>query len=226
MIEKVEILGVKVDICSVKEAVDQVTGFLSTDSLSTVGMVFSNVLVEALKQPDWAKQAEHLDLTMIGDKEMLKAAGSQDMLSTEDVEENKFLDEVFQYVVDNHRNVALLTEKDVDKIPFQKYMKKKYRGLEIVEVFSMEDATEDEDSIVNMMNAAAEDIIVAAIPSPAQEEFLMNSRQKLGAKVWIGLGQSVTTLEGGESKASFLGKMIEKRIFKRKVSKYQSEKGE
>lgn len=226
MNEKIEILGVKINNETAQDSISKVLEFLGTDSLSTVGVISSNVLVEALKEPGWSEKVESLDLTIIGDKEVLKASGKNSLLTQEDVVENRILKGIFDYAIENHRNVALLAENESDKIPFQKYMKKQYRGLEMIEVFSLDDATEDEDSVVNLLNAAAEDIIVAAIPSPQQEEFLAASKQKLGAKVWIGLGQSVSMMEGGESKVGFLGKLIEKRLFKRKVSKYQSEKGE
>lgn len=226
MNKNIEILGVKIDNDSVEEAVGKVAGFLETDSLSTVGMIFANVLVEAVKEPGWTDEMGKMDLNIIGDKEVWKVCGDDLKQSLEEVEGNSFLKGICSYAMEHDKTVALLTEKDSERLIFQKHMKKQHRGLNIVGTFSLDDATEDEDSIVNLLNASAEDIIIAAIPSPYEEEFLMGCRQKLGARVWIGLGQTATSLMNVESKANFLGKLIEKRIFKRKVSKYQSEKGE
>ena len=165
-------------------------------------------------------------MNIIGDKEVWKVCGEELKQSLEEIEDNSFLKGICSYAMEHNKTVALLTEKDSERLIFQKHMKKQHRGLNIVGTFSLDDATEDEDSIVNLLNASAEDIIIAAIPSPYEEEFLMGCRQKLGARVWIGMGQTATSLMNVESKVNFLGKLIEKRIFKRKVSKYQSEKGE
>ena len=72
MNENIEILGIKIDNDSVEEAVNKVAGFLERDSLSTVGMIFANVLVEAVKEPGWTDKMGTMDLNIIGDKEVWK----------------------------------------------------------------------------------------------------------------------------------------------------------
>ena len=51
-----------------------------------------------------------------------------------------------------------------------------------------EEFVEDEDAIVNEINAATVDVIFSVMPSPKQEHFLSNNRGKMSAILWYGVG--------------------------------------
>ncbi|MGN0427249.1 MAG: glycosyltransferase, partial [Agathobacter sp.] len=45
--------------------------------------------------------------------------------------------------------------------------------------------------VVNEINSATPDVIVSLLPSPGQEIFLQENRDKLSAKIWYGLGREL-----------------------------------
>ena len=53
----------------------------------------------------------------------------------------------------------------------------------------MERYQEDEDAAVNDINAVSTDVIVSVLPSPRQEYFLANHKDKLAATIWYGMGE-------------------------------------
>ena len=56
------------------------------------------------------------------------------------------------------------------------------------EEFGMYEFVEDEDAIVNEINAATVDVILSVMPSPKQEHFLSNNRGKMSVILWYGVG--------------------------------------
>ena len=54
----------------------------------------------------------------------------------------------------------------------------------------MEMCTGDLDTIVNEMNGSTPDLVISALDSPMEEEFILSYRDKIGTSVWYGIGAS------------------------------------
>ena len=72
---ELEILGVKLKHYHVDAAMEIVEEYLSNDKLNTIGIVTMQMLMQASKEPTWKQYIEDLDLTVIGETEVLEAAG-------------------------------------------------------------------------------------------------------------------------------------------------------
>lgn len=74
MMKKLEILGMALDNYTVQEAMLQVEGFLGSDIMNTVETISMDTLVRAQEDGQLRECIEGLDLTVVSDKEILKAA--------------------------------------------------------------------------------------------------------------------------------------------------------
>ena len=72
---ELEILGVKLKHYRVDAAMEIVEEYLSNDKLNTIGIVTMQMLMQASKETTWKQYIEDLDLTVIGETEVLEAAG-------------------------------------------------------------------------------------------------------------------------------------------------------
>ena len=70
----------------------------------------------------------------------------------------------------------------------EQYVEKNFERLTIAGMVATEEFVEDEDAIVNEINAATVDVILSVMPSPKQEHFLSNNRGKMSVILWYGVG--------------------------------------
>ena len=223
---KMNVLGVEIDNLKVVEAMERVETFLETKSLNTIGIINAGVLLEAGKDTDYRERVESLDLSVVGDRDVLLAAGIQDAERHLEAEDGWFLTTFLEYCAQNEKSLAVLGETKKEADTLREHLLDNFPGLHLAGVFSMEDMTGDPDSLINLINGTAPEIILASLSTPQQEDFVTANKTKLGARVWIGTGKTLKCRKSLELKTGFWDKLIEKRIFKKKISKYQQEKGE
>ena len=113
----------------------------------------------------------------------------------------------------NEKKVFLLAETKAANLEMQEYISQKLSRITIVGNATFEDHGNSADMIVNSVNSAEVDCVIAAISSPMQEEFIARYRTALNAKIWLGLG---TKFEMKQS--SFTVKKIKNFVEKYKMN--------
>ena len=53
---------------------------------------------------------------------------------------------------------------------------------------AMDECVGATDAIVNEINAATPDVVISILPTPEQEYFLLDNRNKLSTTLWYGMG--------------------------------------
>lgn len=226
MSERIKVLGMEIDNVSVMDAMGLVEEFINTEPLSILAVISAGMLLKAGEDLQYKEKIEHLSLGIIGEKEVLEAAGIQDPERHMEVENNWFLASFLEYAAVNQKKAVVFCEKAVETAALSDYVETAYPELEVVGKFFLEDMTQDADSILNLINGTSTDIIIASLGIPEQENFVFENSSKLNAKIWLGLGKSLNLKKVPELKTGFLEKLIEKRIFKKKISRYQQEEEE
>ncbi|MCI7813829.1 MAG: WecB/TagA/CpsF family glycosyltransferase [Lachnospiraceae bacterium] len=225
MKERIEVLGCKIDDLSAQEAVEQIECYLQSGMMCSVGMINRKMLMYAAKDEIYRSQIERMDVTVINDREILKAANIENERRKEEVDQDVFLNAFLKDAVRRKRSVAILAELQDERVACEEYLAQRHSDLCIVGSFSIEESqVEDDDSLVNMLNAVTEDILLVMMPCPEQEKFLAVNRGKLGVKVWIGIGTDMMEKYSNDLGKGFFERFIDKTKFKRQVSRYQSEK--
>lgn len=225
MKEKIEILGCQIDDLSASEALEQIEVQIQAGAMCSVSMINRKMLMYAAKDDEYRQQIERIDITVINDKEVLKAMNIKDLQRKEEIENNTFLKLFLKDAIRRKRTVAILTELEEERIACEKFLEKYYKELQLIGSFSFEEnSAEDDDSIINRLNAVTEDILLVMMPCPDQERFLAANRGKLGIKVWVGIGMALIDKYSSDLGMGFFERLLDKRKFKRQVSRYQSEK--
>ena len=226
MSEKINVLGVEIENIDLVKAMGRVHEYTNTEVLSTIGMITTGVLLAAGSDLEYREKIEHLSMHVIGDKEVLAAAGIDSAERQLEVEEGWFLTAFFEYIQENENTLALLCETKQECAALQNHLEEVYPRINMVGVFALAEMAADADSIVNLINGVSADIILASLGIPEQENFVFQNRTKLNVKVWLGIGKSLKIKNRPELKSTFLEKLIEKRIFKKKMNQYHQKKGE
>ena len=90
----------------------------------------------------------------------------------------------------------------------------RYPKCDIGGMEALDECSGATDAVINEINALAPDVVLSIIPSPQQEHFLMENREKISAELWYGLGK----IELGK-KRSRLALKIHKLIRTHKLEK-------
>ena len=182
MIKKVDILGIQLDNYTVREAIMCVERYLSNNVLNTIESISLQMLIDSETNPVLKEVMSSLDLAIIGEKEIIQAAGLESMQRIRETEENDF------YLERNKKSVFLLgdTQEKIDSLKAE--LTEDYPKLIFAGEYAVETCVGDLEAVINDMNATTPDVIISVLPSPMQEQFLYEHRDKMNANIWYGIG--------------------------------------
>lgn len=223
MIKKIEILGMELDNYTVREAMLQIEVYLNNEVMNTLETVSMEMLMKAQNDGVLKECIESLDLAIIGEKEILKAAGVISAQRIRETEENEFFKEFMKRIVRNKKTTYLLGDTKIKIEELQVFLTENYPKLNISGSYALEECTGDSDNIINEINIAEPDVIFSVLNTPEQEYFLKDNAGKLNAKIWYGLGQNYARKKGVSEVADFAKKLIHKGMLHSMLSKYNKD---
>lgn len=223
MVKKIEILGISLDNYTVKEAMLQIEDYWTYTKMSTVETISMETLVKAQTDDLLKICIENLDLAIICDKEILKAAGVTSAQRMRETAENEFFNEFMKQVMRSHRTVYLLGDTSEQTKLLQSFLKESYGKLKIAGTYALSECSGDYDAVINEVNIAVPDLILSVIPIPKQEYFLQEHKGKFNAKVWYGLGEHYANRRGVSEVAGFARKLIHKGILHSMLLRYKND---
>lgn len=224
MSEKIELLGVRLEVFETEEALEKIKEFLKEDGLRIVGMVTSAMLLASEESEEFRQQLEQLNLCVIREREVLEAAGITKAERLWEAEENWFLPEFLEYLEKSGKNLVLIAETAEEKEQLSHELHSTYPQLEVAGCFCLKEAEgEEADALINQLNAISADVILAALPSPVQEDFAYRIRSKLNSRLWIGMGKNCSVQKGKKGRQKFLERLLEKRTFRKRVAEFSEE---
>ena len=223
MVKKIDILGMEIDNYTVREAMIQVEGYLNQTGMSMIETVSMKMLELAGEENCVKECMEMLDLAVIGEKEILVAAGFQSNQRTKEIVEHDFFREFLKRIIRSRKRVFLLgdTVDAVDKL--EDYLKEEYEKLIIEGRCALEEKSGDIEGVVNEVNGVSPDVIFSILSSPVQEQFLLENKGKLDAKIWYGIGDDYETHSGIRRLSRIAGRLIHKKRLQSQLHKYQNE---
>lgn len=188
MIKKVDILGIQLDNYTVREAIMRVETYLDNNVLNIIEGITSQMLIDSETDPVVKNVISSLDLAVIGEKEIIQAAGLGSMQRIRETEENDFYFEFFKRVERNKKTVFLLGEKEDKLKTVRDELEKEFPKLVFVGEYAVENCVGNLEAVINDMNATTPDVILSVLPNPLQEHFLWDHRDKINANIWYGIG--------------------------------------
>lgn len=225
MVKRIDILGINLDNYTVREAMLRMEVYWNSTIMSTVETISMDTLVKA-KSDELVKNCiENLDLAIICDKEILKAAGVTSAQRVRETAENEFFNEFMKQAMRSHRTVYLLGDTSEQTKLLQGFLKEAFGKLKILGDYALSECGGDYDAVINEVNIAAPDLILSVIPIPTQEYFLQEHKGKLNAKIWYGLGEHYASRRGVSEVAGFARKLIQKGILHSMLLRYKNDNG-
>lgn len=225
MIKKIDILGIQLDNYTVREAIMQVETYLGNSVLSSIESISMQMLVDSERDPVLKEVMGSLDLSVIGEKEIMRAAGIGTMQRMKETEENDFYFEFFKRVERNKMSLFLLGETE-EKIEWMKQiLLEDFPKLTLAGVYAVENCVGDLEAVINDMNATTPDVIVSILPTPMQEHFFWDHKDKMNANIWYGIGElGIPRKKHGVKR--FFRSIIHRGRLKNSMEKYHSIKHE
>ena len=221
MSKKINIMGICLDNYSVRESRMRLDTYMSSTVLNIIETVTMEQLILAGENPAIKECLEQADLCIIGEREILTETGTDSAQRVREVCGQEFLQELLGRAERSRKRIFLLAETDVEI----EYMKETFGGLSAkftaAGCYAAETCGGDLDAIVNEINGATPDVVISALASPMEEEFVLSHKDKVGAGIWYGIGSSY------DLKKKKVGRTIKKLFLKGRlrhfVSKYESE---
>lgn len=222
--KKINVLGVNIDVGPVRELRAKAIGFLSNDVVNTIDIVRNKTLVEAGGRDDLKEVLEGMDLTVIGEKSIMDAAGITDKRYIQEVENQTFLKEFFHHMDRRRLHVFLLTDTKEHLADMDGFFRNYYEGMSIDGAFSMDRCLDDEDMVVNEINGSAAEVVICALSSPFKEEFVKNQKKKLNVKLLLLVGYLPSMSKKQAWEPGLISRLIGAGIFKKRLSEYKKKK--
>lgn len=220
MIKKIDVLGIQLDNYTVREAIMQVEAYLSNNVLNTIESISMQMLIESESDPVVREVISSLDLAVIGEKEIIQAVGAETMQRLQETEENDFSFEFFKRAERNKKSLFLLGETESRLGSMKEELESMFPKLVIAGEYAVENCVGDLEAVINDMNAMTPDIIVSILPTPMQEHFFLDHRDKMNASIWYGIGEA-----GIQRKRHGVGSFFRNRMhlgkLKNSINKYK-----
>lgn len=188
MIKKIDILGIPLDNYTVREAIMRVETYLSNNVLNTIESISMQMLIESENDEALKQVISSLDLAVIGEKEILQATKLNTMQRIRETEENDFFYEFFKRVERNRKSVFILGETTERVEDLKDTLKHDFGKLILAGSYATETCIGDLDAVINDLNATTPDVILSVLPSPKQEHFFLDHKDKMNANIWYGIG--------------------------------------
>lgn len=221
MIKKIDILGLQLDNHTVREAIMRVETYLSNDVLNTIENVSLKMLLAAETDPIVREAISALDLTIIGEKEIIQAAGVATMQRVQETRANDFANEFFKRVERNKKSMFLLGETDAKIAYVKEALQQKFPKIIFVGEYALENCVGDFEAVINDMNVTTPDVILSVLPSPQQEHFLMEHKDKMNANIWYGAGELGLQKKKHRGIGSILKSKMHLERLKNSIEKYE-----
>lgn len=223
MDSKKSVLDIELDNDTAKEAMRKAVKYMQTEPLSIVEIINADVLVKSKENETLKDNLAQADLVLAGECSVLELAGITDRRKLQETESQLFIKMLLRFFHKNRSRVFLLTESPEEQKHLTEYLKEYYDGIRVVGGEAVPDDSSSDDMILNSINGVETDCVVAMIPAPQQEAFVVRNRILLNTRMWLGLGRNTQLLQN--KKKRLVREFLVRRLLKREVEKEKQKRG-
>lgn len=188
MIKKIDIAGIELDNYTVREAIMLLEKNMGSQIFTTLEEVNMKTLLLAETDERVREALELLDYSVIAESGILSAVGEESMQRKREIEEHDFYFELLKRLERNHKTIFLLGKKQEEVDQALQTIGEDFPKCGIAGAEAFESCVGTMDAIVNEINAATPDVVISILPTPEQEYFLLDNRNKLSTTLWYGMG--------------------------------------
>lgn len=219
MEEKIQVLGLKINNMTAKDAMKNVMAYMDTEPISVIEMVTMKTIGVFQEQEDAGEIFDAFELALASDKGILQAVGVKEERRLKEVEELLFIKMVLRYLHKNSFKVFLLADTNADMNKLELYMQEDYANIQVIETATMEEQGTSDDMLLNLVNGAEVECVLSALPSPMEEQFLFRNKALINARIWLGLGNLLDEMKKEKSGFQKLKEFILRQLLKKEIAK-------
>ncbi len=193
---KVNILGVKVDKVGIDEATDKIFKMLEENKTHSVFTPNSEIILNAYKDKEFCGILNSADLLTADGIGVVYASRILHDPIPERCAGYDVACKLIDRISETGHRLYLLGGKPGVAETAKKNLEKKYPFIQIVgarDGYFKEEQTQD---IINDINCVGADIVFVCLGAPKQEIWIYNNRDKLDARVLMGIGGSLDVFAG------------------------------
>lgn len=221
MCQKINVLGLELDFCNVELFIEKLDELMKNEKLNLVSIVTMRTLLLADQDMIWKQFLNEIDLTIIGEPEVLEAAGVWDGQVASEVKNDEFVARFFWYLIQHQNKVFVLGETEEEVEGLHTYLLETYPGIEI-SGSAVANSENTDEAVINDINSLSVDVVVSGLQGSNQNRIAIDNRLSLNAKLWFCLGEHHEVQSEAGLKNSWWSTLLEKNAFKRLVAKYKN----
>ena len=199
MIKTIDVAGIELDNYTVRETIMNVEKNMSDSGFHTIEEVNMDMLIQAESDEVIREALASVEHTVIAEREILEAVGADSYQRKHEIDHHDFFYEMMKRIERNHKTIFVVGEKAEHTQQMCNRIMELYAKCNVIGAEALEECSGNLDALINEINSQTPDVIISVIPSPMQEHFLMENREKLSAGLWYGMG----TMELEEPKRGF-----------------------
>ena len=189
----VKLLGLKIDDFSFEDAVQKALELLKEDKVSQVVTINPEMFSQAKKDSGFKKIVEEAEMVVpdgVGVKLALKLKGQ----NVQRIAGIDFAKRLLEESSKNGISVGIVGAKEEIITKAVKELQTSIEGLNIV--YYHNGYFSDDNEIYNGLKETSPRLILVAMGSPRQEEFIYNAKQVLNPALMVGIGGSLDVWSG------------------------------
>lgn len=218
MIKTIEVAGIQLDNCTVREAIMNLEREMSDLGFHTVEEVNTDTIMLAVSDETVRRALMTVNHTVIAESGILEAVGESSYQRKHEIEHHDFFHELMRRIERGHRRIYLIGDSQERMDAMLGHLEELYPRCLLVGSAMLEGWDGTIDAVINDINSATPDVVISILASPRQEHFLLETRDKLSANLWYGMG----TMELAETKGivSFFKRSLRKYKLERQIRSY------
>lgn len=199
--DKVNILGVNVDMVTISQAADMIMGFFHEDKLHSVFTPNSEIIMRAYKDEEFCSLLNNASLLTADGIGVVYASKILKKPISERAAGYDIACRVLEKMNYTDHKLFLFGGKPGVAEEAEANLLKKYPELKIVGTRNGYFKDEDEPQIVEEINASGADIVFVCLGAPKQEQWIDRHKDDLKVKVAMGIGGSLDVFAGRVERA-------------------------
>lgn len=196
MSDKVNILGVYVDMVNITQAADKIMEFLDSDGLHKVYTPNSEIIMAAYKDSDFKELLNGADLLTADGIGVVYASKILKKPISERAAGYDIACEVLERIKDTEHSVYLFGGKPGVAEAAEENLKKRYPGIKVAGRHDGYFKPEDETGIVEDINNSGADLLFVCLGAPKQEQWIARNENALNVRAAMGIGGSLDVFAG------------------------------
>ena len=194
----VKLLGFNIDNYSFEEALNKAEKLINDDKVSQIVTINPEMFKQAEINNNFAKIINEAEMVIpdgIGIKIALKIKGKNvDRIAGID-----FAWKLLEYANYNNISVAIIGSKEDIMQQAVKNIQKAFNNINIV--YCQNGYFNDTDFVYNKLKETQPKLVLVALGSPKQEEFIYNAKKNINPALMIGIGGSLDVWSGNLKRA-------------------------